>query len=424
MRCRSAFAAVLLAGILAAAPAQVTGAVRAAVAAHAKIVSWAHGSWSWFGDPRAVQVDGQYDETFVGWIDWRGRVTIGAYDPKFGFLREHVVGKIFHDDHSAPSILVEPDQRLTVFWSGHNGTDMYYRTTLRPQDITAWSRVAQVHQRINGTDGFTYPNPVLLPAEADKLYLFWRGADWSADYATRTVSGHWSSSHELIRQPRQRPYMKVAGNGSNTIALAFTNGHPRNVLTSIYYAAYRDGSLWTANGRRIARMGHGPILPRRAQVVYNAQPSRIGSWVWDVAFGRDRRPVIVYATFPTNANHVYWYARFNGRRWVSHRMTSAGGSISPGTIEYEYSGGITLDHSDSSIVYLSRQVSGGWEIQRWVTADGGARWHHQTVVPADGIDNVRPVVPRGYTNGPMGLLWVRGDYRSYTTYRTSIAFLR
>ena len=412
MRCRAAFAAILLAGILSAATAQ------------AKIVTWAHGSWSWFGDPRAVQVDGRYHETFVGWIDWQGRVTIGAYDPRFGFLRDHVVGKIFHDDHSAPSILVEPDQRLTLFWSGHNGRNMYYRTTLRPRVITAWSRVAQVHQRINGPDGFTYPNPVLLPAEAGKLYLFWRGADWSADYATRTLSRHWSSSHELIRQPGQRPYLKVASNGNNTIALAFTNGHPRNVLTSIYYAAYRDGWLWTADGRRIARMGHGPILPSRAQLVYNARPSGIPSWVWDVAFDPDGRPVIVYATFPKRGDHVYWYARFNGRRWLRHRLTSAGGSISPGTIEFEYSGGLTLDHSDPSIVYLSREVRGGWEIQRWVTGDGGAHWHRVTVVPADGTDNVRPVVPRGYTGGPMGLLWLRGDYRSYTTYRTSIAFLR
>ena len=45
-----------------------------ATAAHAQIVTWAQGSWSWFGDPRAVQVGGA---TFVGWIDWSGRVTVG-----------------------------------------------------------------------------------------------------------------------------------------------------------------------------------------------------------------------------------------------------------------------------------------------------------------------------------------------------------
>jgi putative BNR repeat neuraminidase len=207
------------------------------------------------------------------------------------------------------------------------------------------------------------------------------------------------------------------------IALAFTDGHPRNALTSIYYAAYRHGSLWTAGGRRIARLGAPPIPPRRAQVVYDARATGVPAWVWDVAFGRRRRPVIVYATFPQGGGAVYWYAVYNGRHWVSHRLTAGGGSISPGTIEYEYAGGLSLDRSDPSVVYASVEVHGGWEIQRWITPDGGVHWSHSTVVAADATQNVRPVVPRGYDGGPMGLLWLRGPYGSYTNYRTSIAFL-
>ena len=95
--------------------------------------TWGHGSWSWFGDPRAVYVAGQYDEIFAGWLDWSGDVTIGAYDPQFGATSTHVIGHLFSDDHSAPSIFVEPDKRLTVFWSAHNGARMYYRSTLRPR---------------------------------------------------------------------------------------------------------------------------------------------------------------------------------------------------------------------------------------------------------------------------------------------------
>ncbi len=165
---------------------------------------------------------------------------------------------------------------------------MNYRTTLRPEDISDWGPVERVRSRVPGKLGFTYPNPVLLPAEDNTLFLFWRGANWSADYATRSVTGQWSPAHELIRVPHQRPYLKVDGNGSDTIALAFTNGHPRNLLTSIYYAAYRGGWLWTAGGRRIARMGHGPISPSQADLVYNGPATGIASWVWDVAHGPGR----------------------------------------------------------------------------------------------------------------------------------------
>lgn len=390
--------------------------------ARGQVVVWSKGAWSWFGDPRAVHVGGALGKTFVGWIDWNGNVTIGAYDPRFGLLTSYVVGHLFHDDHSTPAILVEPDQRLTVFWSGHNGSEMEYRTTLAPDDITAWTPVEQIHQGIRGSNGFTYPNPALLPAEADKVYLFWRGADWSADFATRAPDGDWGPARELIRSPGERPYVKVADNGADTIALAFTNGHPRNVLTSVYYIAYRHGSLWRADGGWITRLDAGPIAPQQGDLVYDAKATGVPAWVWDVAFDRRGRPVIVYATFPTHAKHVYWYATFTGRAWVSHRMTDAGGSISPGTIEYEYSGGIAIDHSNPSIVYLSKQVPGGWEIERWSTTDGGSTWHRQTVVPADGTENVRPVVPRGSDTGSIGLLWLRGTYHTYTSYRTWIAF--
>jgi hypothetical protein len=381
------------------------------------VVTWAPGAWSWFGDPRAVHVGGRGGPTFAGWIDWSGNITIGAFDPHFGALDEAVVGHAYHDDHSDPSLLAEPDGRLTVFWSGHNGQELYYRTTLHPDDINSWTPVAQVQQDIRGSDGFTYPNPILLPAEHDQLYLFFRGAD------CRTPDGVWSRSHVAIRARGQRPYVKIDDDGRGTIALAFTDGHPRNTRASIYYAAYRNGSLWTAGGRWIGRLGAPPIAPGRAQLVYDARASGVPAWVWDVALGRRGRPVIVYATFPRHGGAVYWYAGYNGRRWVSHRLANGGGSISPGTIESEYAGGLALDHSDPSVVYASVQVHGGWEIQRWTTPDGGVHWRHATVVAADSTDNVRPVVPRGYDGGPMGLLWLRGSYLTYTTYRTSIAFL-
>jgi hypothetical protein len=396
----------------------------AAAAAGSLPVVWAPGSWSWFGDPRAVHVGGAEGPTYAGWVDWSGDIVVGAFDPRLGSLGDEVIGHTYHDDHSDPSLLIEPDGRLTAFWSAHNGAQMSYRTTLHRGDIHAWGPAAQVHQDIAGRYGFTYPNPVLLPAEHDQLYLFFRGADWSVDFARRTPAGVWSRSHVAIRAPGQRPYVKVADDRRGTIALAFTGGHPRNTMASIYYAAYRHGSLWTAAGRWITRMGAPPIAPARAQLVYDARATGAPAWVWDVAFGRHGRPVIVYATFPRRGGATYWYAVYSGRHWVSHRLTDGGGSISPGTIEDQYAGGIALDHTNPSVVYASVQVPGGWEIQRWTTSDGGAHWMHATVVGAGATDNVRPVVPRGYDGGPMGLLWLRGSYRSYTAYRTSIAFLR
>lgn len=390
----------------------------------APMVVWAHGSWCWFGDPRAVDVGGSRDETFVGWIGWHGQITVGEYVARTGALSAHVIGRQAVDDHGDPSILVEPDGRLTVFWSGHNAPRMDYRTTLRPYDITRWGPIHHVRSQLTGPKGFTYPNPVILSGERDKLYLFWRGADWSQDFATRTIDGQWSPARRLIAVPHERPYVKAASNGTNTIALAFTNGHPRGVVTNIYYAEYRGGSLWTAGGRRIASVADGPISPQQADLVYDAEETGVRSWVWDVALDSAERPVIVYATFPSPSRHVYWYATWGGRRWISHRMAVGGPTISPHTIEKQYSGGLALDHANPSIVYLSRKVGRRFEIERWTTSDGGYHWRYSTVVRTRASDNVRPVVPRGSPDGPIDVLWLHGQYNGYRDYRTSIAFLK
>jgi hypothetical protein len=403
-------------------------ALALAVPASARVATLGPGSWSWFQDPRAVHVVGQFDQTYVGFIDWSGNVTIAAYDPRFGIVTRQVVGTLFHDDHSAPAILVEPDKRLTVFWSGHNGGEMDFRTSILPENVRYWGPLGRVPSTIPGVTarvslGFTYPNPVLLTAEGNLVYFFWRGANYSQDYVTRTPDMRWSRSHELISAPGQRPYVKVASNGRDEIAFAYTNGHPRETATSVYYMAYRHGWLYNAAGRRIARMGSGPIAPQRGSPIYDERRTGVHSWVWDVALGAGGTPVVVYATFPRGGNHEYWYARWSGKRWASHPLAFAGGTISPGSIEYEYSAGITLDHSDPSVLFLSRKVHGAYEIEKWTTADGGYRWKHEVVVHGGhGVDNVRPVVPRGWTGGPMGLVWLRGHYGTYTDYRTTVSF--
>ena len=235
-----------------------------------------------------------------------------------------------------------------------------------------------------------------LPAEHDRLYLFWRGGNYSQDYETRAASGRWSTPHELIAQPHERPYVKYDTNGRDTIALAFTNGHPRETVTSVYFAEYRDGWLRGASGRKIKRLGAGPIAPSRGDLVYNGHATGVSAWVWDVAIAPNGRPVIVYATFPTRREPSVLVRELERPAPGSRTsLTTAGPSISPKSIEYEYSGGMGLDHSDPSIVYLSRKVANGWEIERWTTPNGGSSWRHSVVVPAAGTQNVRPVVPRG-----------------------------
>jgi hypothetical protein len=376
-----------------------------------------NGSWCWFGDPRAVHLIGSRDQLIAGWVDPQGRVTVASYDYRSGARTYAVLARLSVDDHSNPSLLVEPDHRITAFYSAHNGSQLYYRTTLTPEDVSAWGPSQQILGNLSGSDGYTYPNPVLLSSEEDRLFLFWRGGNWNPAYATRTVGGTWSTPRQLIFAPGQRPYLKVDSNGRDTIAIAFTNGHPREILSSIYFAEYRHGFLWRADGHRIAAIGSRPIRPSEADRVYDAGRTRVPAWTDDVAIGAGGRPVILYSTIESAARHLYWYAAWSGRRWVSHFLVMGGPSISPNTIEAEYSGGMSFDHANPSVVYLSRKVRGYFQIERWSTANAGASWTHVAITSRRGVDNIRPVVARG---APGGLLWLSGHYGSYKAYHTKI----
>ena len=380
----------------------------------------AGGAWSWFGDPRAVYHEGIHRRTYTGWVAPDGSIQVASYDHDSG--RQVIVtlkSRLQIDDHDNPSILVQPDGRLLVFWSTHAGPTMWYRRSLRPEDVTAWEPEQTLATNTPGEAGYTYPNPMQLSAEGNRIYLFWRGGNFNPSLSTSADGNTWTPARTVISNPRQRPYVKYASNGRDTIAMAWTETHPRNMKTSIYYAAYRAGALHRADGSVISTMANLPISPTQGEKVYDWTTDG-KAWVHDVALDQDGHPVIVYATFPTDSDHRYRYARWDGRRWIDRELVRAGGSMSGDPGEPNYSGGITLNHEDPSTVYLSRQVNGSFEIEVWTTRDRGATWSWRRLTPLGGRDNYRPISPRGQRGDDMDIVWMHGAYPSFTSFHTAL----
>ncbi len=126
--------------------------------------------------------------------------------------------------------------------------------------------------------------------------------------------------------------------------------------------------------------------------------------------------------------HHYHYAVHTPQGWQTHHITP-GGQWFPQTPqgeqerETEYSGGISLNHADPSIVYLARPVNGIFEIERWQTSDDGSTWTSQAITQNSNKLNVRPVIPRNYPADKIGVLWMSGTYIHYTDYHTEIRMI-
>ena len=380
------------------------------------------GAWSWFGDPRAVTYTGAHTRTYVGWVDLEGDIKVSSYDHATGERTTAVLqARLNKDDHANPSIQVRPDGRLVVYYSRHVGPSMHYRVSANPEDVTSWDAPQTVPTNTPGIRGYTYPNPIRLEAE-DRTYLFWRGGNYNPSFSIQNDGETtWSPARTLITMPGERPYVKYDSSGGNTINVAYTNAHPTEFGdVNIYYARVRAGKIERAGGEQIGSLDD-PIAPAEGDLVYDGVEQ---AWVHDVAADGSGRPVIVFASFPSAADHRYRYARWTGSSWDVHQITPAGGSFREDGGSPYYSGGLTLDHEDPSRVYLSRQTGPGvWQVETWTTADGGTSWSSEVV--ASSGKNVRPVSPRGMSasGGAMSVVWMNGGYPSYVSYDTAIQAL-
>ena len=221
--------------------------------------------------------------------------------------------------------------------------------------------------------------------------------------------------------------MKIAG-ADGRLHIAFTDGHPRDEeANSIYYVGYRDGEFVTANGSRIASDNDLPLDPSEVDCVFDTVDHGARAWVWDVACDDTGMPTVVFSVFRTEDEHVYYYGRWDGKEWAVHRIVY-GGRWLPEDVEGRrqsetyYSGGVVLDHANVDVVYLSRQIDGVFEIERWETENLGATWSSEAITSRSTYSNVRPVSIRGHgASGPQ-ILWMQidGKYIGYKDYRTSI----
>jgi hypothetical protein len=398
------------------------------------------GAWCWFSDPRAIYYEGAHKRTYAGWVDSVGSIVVGYYDHDSGDIGTYVLHeKLERDDHDNPSFFIDDAGKLMVFYSRHatGNSPIFLARAKRPEDISQWEPVQTL--RLNDTinyaalsNTYTYTNIVQLASEDNRMYLFWRGADFKPNFSVSADHGKtWGKGKILVEPERiyrdRRPYMKVASNDRDVIDFAFTDGHPRDEPTnSIYYARYKDGALYKASGEKIADWSALPMNPRQADVVYDARESKEKAWIWDVAEDKQGNPVVVYAKFPNDSTHVYYYGIYDGIRWNNYKLTDSGRwfpHTRAGAKEREpnYSGGIVLDHEDASVVYLSREKNGVFEIEKWSTNDQGKNWKVKDITSGSKSDNVRPFVIRGNPGDSLKVLWMNLErYIHYTNYQAEI----
>lgn len=400
----------------------------------------ADGAWCWFNNPRAIEADGLI--TF-GAISSGGDAQIWQYNRAAGTTQSFTLqaGEP-EDDHAVPSLCFLPDGRIITFWTEHSvaGVPVKYRISTNPNDITAWGCERTMPAQAGASTRYCYPDPVVVP-EDGRLYLFWRQGVYPGpmciSWTTLSDLVNWEPAHILIQNSadNERPYWHVDYDGHGGINIAITDGSPNTTTNNVYFAnLHRDPSnnrlaLWgqTTLGpdhKLLHYVANGPMEVQDLDVVQHASIDDNG-WVWDLAHDSNGHPCIATVGLASpNDQYARYITWVTGTGWTNNQITDMGGTIADPTREPNYSPGYCLDHEDPYTAYIARMMSTGHrEIRKYVTADSGATWTATAITSDSPVDNLRPVMPRGATDGVNSLLWMRGSYAHWTDYNTAIVKL-
>jgi BNR repeat-containing family member/Concanavalin A-like lectin/glucanases superfamily len=405
---------------------------------------WHDGQWCWFSGPRVVCHRGARSRVYGSYVSKRGDVGVWALDVDDGSVDHFVLHSSFEaDDHDVPGLLVLPDGRLMAFYAKHAPGDpiLRFRKTLHPEDITSWGH-EQTHRTTVGGN-VTYPTPVRLSAEGDRIYVFYRqGAD-RAVITSDDEGATWSQPTVLLHVPIKRPYWNVVDNGEDRVDIICTDGgNGGNELNdcSLFHFYITGGRVHRTDGTQVGRLSDltsKGLRYSRLSKIYDVKENG-AAWGWDLCLEPGTGfPVCVFAVFPTatpaNSDHRLYYGRWNGSSWDHHEITPAGRWIDSDALETRYSGGIALNAEDPSVVYLSRQRGPNpqgnpvFELEIWKTRDKGRSWSKVRAITQGSTDkNVRPVYPLRRRTMPRDrtpeVIWTQGRYTGFTQFDTRQLF--
>jgi len=392
-------------------------------------------AWSFFNNPHAVY---QTTPATAKWLHVGGVTASGSPVVTSVNLATRAISETpLHaalqvDDHDPASLLVTGDGTLLATYSMHGDTVIRMRRTTNAEDPTSWGAETTLAQNL-GEASISYPTPfrfasgrMMIFARMGATGTIRRGFVYSDDNGAT-----WSVAVPFIETVGERPYTNATYNpATDLIDVIYVDAHPDAVNTSTWHVTIDSaGNVRKTDGtliRNVITDAAAITATQGSQIyAYNATDGR--SWAWDVCRDPADSTKIYGALvrFPSDTDHRYCWARWNGTAWTVREVVASGTSIyGQGVVaQPHYSGGLCLDRATPTKVYASVEVgtSNVWKIYAYSTANDGVSWTSTDLTPDAAQKNMRPVSPegKGAIVGP-SVVWMSGTYTTYQDYSTRV----
>lgn len=319
----------------------------------------------------------------------RLQILVSYYDHNTGKAARPVIvmdKSPVDDPHDNGSLSIDADGHLWVYVSG--------RGRSRPGRIFRGQVPYGIDEWLNlGDSEFTYPQPWWVEGKGF-LHTYTRytrgrelyfntssdGLTWDGEKKLAGLRGHYQTSHQV----------------GDRILTAF-NRHPGGSAdrrTDLYYMETRDmGATWTNAA------GEGLTIP----LTHDENPARIRNYstntnpddnslvyLSDVTTDADGRPVILYITSkhaapgPDSGPRAWHIARWTGKEWLFHQITTALHNYDVGSLYIEPDGTWKII---APIGEGPQKWGAGGEVELWTSKDNGANWQKQRALTSNSPRN-------------------------------------
>lgn len=358
---------------------------------------------------------GKYFDPYIGYYD---HTTDNFSNPV------KVADGPINDAHAAPSLLIDNEGYLYVFYGSHNTNTDVKRST-NTYDITSWTVCADV------AGSTTYPQ--VWELSDDTITVLYRENPGERYLGLRTSTDNaatWSVVTKIIEftDTDTSPYfVSTVGEESPTKKLHIAwdvHDWSSNTRTDIYYAYSDDGgsTFKDINGSSLTL----PIneAGQSSAFVFDTDPYDYCK-LSDIKLDENGKPLILFACGNKAGNTFYVkLARWSGTAWVVEDIT---------TVDHYFdSGSIFVYGSSDYQVYFpslaSQTNEDGGDVQAFRSVDGGDTWGLYKNITAGSTysHNYVKSVHNAKSDGSFDVFWSYGDSigdGTQTDYTKSVSLL-
>jgi hypothetical protein len=399
--------------------------------------------WNRNPDPRQVEIDVGEKRILISAGCSGNNSYVTQVDAATGLNGKRVV--LFEagnkDDHRTPCIVPLSDGNAVFILTGHGGTVLRYWKTVTPGDISS----VGAEQQYTHPKGwhFSHPSAFRLEDEEDRIVVIYRANDitpeetpeaWSFMYSDDLATieagkaATFSTPTVLFNLP-DNSYIKPASDNKSIIDFLITDGTPGNSANkevSLYHL-YMEGEelkkstgtkakAWSELGESLAAaIAPGEMTKVIDWAVYGSL------WNWSIR-RRDNGRVLIATTAHTSTlldvddltEIAYVVAETDGSgAWSHEKLVDAGEPVS---LEGQPAGagGIYIAY-DAEAIFLSREVDGNHEVEKWT--GGLGEWSSHSLSEHNTQIQFRPCCPMGREEAPE-VTWAAGLFTTGDEFET------